>query len=182
MYQTTNTFFQAAVGLLVCLCLTILKVLLLFGNKNISISVFIFQKTSENDKSVHWVVKCNSGAGWWPACVQTLPNLLLQIWWTLLQEAFYSLPQSHIFILRELGYDGANQHTKKSFFGQVSDDFAMDEVRCTGNEASILDCPHQTSDNCGGSEGLGVICSSGEYNQLPRYKSFNCSLMVGRYV
>ena len=35
----------------------------------------------------------------------------------------------------------------------------MDDVQCTGNETSIFDCPHQTIDNCGGSEGLGVICS-----------------------
>ena len=82
--------------------------------------------------------------------------------------------------LRELGYDGASQHTTQSYFGQVSNEFGMDDVQCTGNEASIFDCPHQTTDNCGGSEGLGVICSTGEYNQLPRvkYKSLNCSLMV----
>ena len=37
----------------------------------------------------------------------------------------------------------------------------MDEVQCSGNEASIFDCPHQTTDNCAGTEGLGVICSTG---------------------
>ena len=51
-------------------------------------SAFLFQKASENDKSVqvHRVVQCYSGAGGWPACVQALPNWILQIWWTLLQE------------------------------------------------------------------------------------------------
>ena len=74
------------------------------------------------------------------------------------------LPQSPIFYFRELGYVRASQETIESHFGQVSDEFAMDDVQCSGNETSIFDCPHQTIDNCGGSEGLGVICS-GEYNQ-----------------
>merc|ERR1719507_2057628 len=63
-------------------------------------------------------------------------------------------------VCRELGYDGASQHTTHSYFGQVSNEFGMDEVQCTGNEASIFDCPHQTTDDCGRSEGLGVICST----------------------
>jgi hypothetical protein len=63
-------------------------------------------------------------------------------------------------VCRELGYNGESQHTTSSYFGQVSSDFGMDDVQCTGNEASIFDCPHQTTDNCGGTEGLGVICST----------------------
>ena len=109
---------------------------------------------------------------------------VLVFWITPLELLSPNWKRYPVIYFRELGYDGASQHTIRSYFGEVSDEFGMDEVQCTGNETSILDCPHQTSDNCGGSEGLGVICSSGEYNQLPRvrYKSFNCSLMVGRYV
>ena len=58
---------------------------------------------------------------------------------------------------RELGYYGG-QYTTKSHFGKVSDDFMMDEVQCKGNEEKLLDCPHKTEDDCGGKEGLGVIC------------------------
>ena len=58
---------------------------------------------------------------------------------------------------RELGYYGG-QYTTKSHFGKVSDDFMMDEVKCKGNEEKLLDCPHKTEDDCGGKEGLGVIC------------------------
>ena len=57
-----------------------------------------------------------------------------------------------------LGYPGG-QLTRKSQFGQVSEYFGMDDVRCTGNEASIFDCSYTTSDNCGADEGMGVICS-----------------------
>ena len=58
---------------------------------------------------------------------------------------------------RELGYYGG-QYTTKSHFGKVSDDFMMDEVQCKGNEEKLLDCPHETEDNCGAKEGLGAIC------------------------
>ena len=50
--------------------------------------------------------------------------------------------------------------TKNSHFGILeTSSFAMDNVQCTGSEATILDCPHFTVDNCGTSEGAGVICS-----------------------
>ena len=72
-----------------------------------------------------------------------------------------------------LGYN-AGRFTKMSQFGRVSDDFGMDNVKCVGNETSILDCPYSTEENCGGGEGLGVICSgSFEIKSLlnPKLKS-----------
>ena len=49
--------------------------------------------------------------------------------------------------------------TVQSHFGNVSNNFAMDDVKCTGREASILECPHSRVDDCGFHEGAGVICS-----------------------
>ena len=71
----------------------------------------------------------------------------------------FSLLHFHTFAPRMLGY-AYGQHTVRSFFGSVSSTFAMDNVRCTGNEASILDCPHLLHDDCDSSEGAGVICSN----------------------
>ena len=88
-----------------------------------------------------------------------LPRLFMKSLFLVLLIFYIFLPQSPIFYFRELGYVRASQETMESHFGQVSDEFAMDDVQCTGNETSIFDCPHQTIDNCGGSEGLGVICS-----------------------
>ena len=51
--------------------------------------------------------------------------------------------------------------TVKSKFGRVNSTFRMDDVKCTGNEDSLLDCQHNTEDNCGDSEGAGVICDRG---------------------
>merc|ERR1712112_733521 len=57
-----------------------------------------------------------------------------------------------------LGYS-SGKATMRSQFGRVSNTFKMDDVQCTGNEASLLDCPHRTMDDCGPHEGAGVICS-----------------------
>merc|ERR1711974_293712 len=55
-------------------------------------------------------------------------------------------------------------------FGQVPDDFMMDNVECEGTEEKLLDCNHKTKDNCNGNEGLGVICTpkKGETEQCPK--------------
>ena len=46
-------------------------------------------------------------------------------------------------------------------YGSVPSTFAMDDVACTGRESNIRNCRHNTRDNCGGSEGAGVVCNSG---------------------
>ena len=50
----------------------------------------------------------------------------------------------------------------------------MDDVRCVGNETTLLDCPHTTQENCGPNEGAGVICGVGKPHfcwelNVPRY-------------
>ena len=70
---------------------------------------------------------------------------------------------------RMLGYSDG-QHTTNSQFGPVSTAFRMDDVQCTGNEASLLDCPHNPRHNCGSHEGAGVICSNS--SNSGRLKSF----------
>ena len=77
-----------------------------------------------------------------------------------------------------LGYN-AGQFTKTSQFGRVSDDFGMDNVKCIGTEASILDCPHTTEEDCGGDEGLGVICSGIKSNLTIIYRVSRIDLPAG---
>ena len=47
-------------------------------------------------------------------------------------------------------------------FGQGSGQTFMDEVKCVGNETSILDCPYNGwgRHNCRHSQDVGVECSS----------------------
>jgi len=61
-------------------------------------------------------------------------------------------------VCRQLGYSGARERTTRSRFGNVEDNFRMDDVKCTGEETNILDCDHNPTDNCGVREGAGVIC------------------------
>ena len=46
-------------------------------------------------------------------------------------------------------------------FGKVPDIFEMDDVKCIGSEGGIESCPHKDIDNCGVSEGAGVVCTNG---------------------
>ena len=43
-------------------------------------------------------------------------------------------------------------------FGQVSSDFRMDNVRCSGTESNIFECPLSRTVDCGGNQGAGVVC------------------------
>ena len=46
-----------------------------------------------------------------------------------------------------------------SAFGDVPSNFQMDDVDCTGYESSLWDCQYTQYDNCGSTEGAGVVCS-----------------------
>merc|ERR1712212_528709 len=70
-------------------------------------------------------------------------------------------PENAEVVCRQLGYLGG-YITTNSFFGRVSSDFIMDDVNCNGTEEYIWRCPHDTEENCGGSDGMGVVCSNEE--------------------
>ncbi len=61
-------------------------------------------------------------------------------------------------VCRQLGFLRAVQITAKSKFGEVSETFSFDDLGCSGNERTIQDCAHVTTDDCNGSEGAGVVC------------------------
>ena len=63
-----------------------------------------------------------------------------------------------------MGFTGAARFTRESAFGHVSDDFAMDDVECNGDEASIQECTYLPEDNCGSGEAAGVVCSTTDNN------------------
>jgi hypothetical protein len=61
-------------------------------------------------------------------------------------------------MFRMLGFSSFN-FTTKSQFGIVPKEFGMDNVKCSGFESDIRDCPHDTTDDCSADEGAGMICS-----------------------
>ena len=48
----------------------------------------------------------------------------------------------------------------RSTYGSVPTNFIMDDVNCAGTEGTLEDCSYNPIDNCGSSEGAGVICRS----------------------
>ena len=49
-----------------------------------------------------------------------------------------------------------------AYFGQGSGPIWLDEVRCSGSEVNLSDCPHNGigRQNCGHHQDAGVICRS----------------------
>merc|ERR1712106_36620 len=64
-------------------------------------------------------------------------------------------------VCRMLGYP-SGVPTIKSRFGSVTSDYSLDDVMCDGTEQSLQDCKYSSQDNCGRSEGAGVICQESE--------------------
>ena len=63
-------------------------------------------------------------------------------------------------VCRQLGFPGVESATVESAFGTVSAEYAMDNVRCFGNETKLKDCYHKKEDACYGNEGAGVVCAT----------------------
>ena len=47
----------------------------------------------------------------------------------------------------------------ESEFGDVPNNFIIDNVQCGGSENALLDCKYSKYHNCGVKEGAGVVCS-----------------------
>merc|ERR1711915_920468 len=64
-------------------------------------------------------------------------------------------------VCRELGFYEGGYATKESYFGRVDleTQSGWDQVRCGGYESSLTECRHESHDDCGNSEGAGVVCN-----------------------
>jgi len=79
-------------------------------------------------------------------------------------------------VCKELGFSSGGYSTKESYFGKVDLErqSGFDEVRCSGRESSLVDCRHESHDDCGDGEGAGVVCyrEPGDYDEYEDY-SYN---------
>ena len=58
----------------------------------------------------------------------------------------------------------------------------MDNVRCTGTELSLIDCPHSRSHSCSHRDDAAVQCQTSKVNQqrsILIYKQFEYILYAG---
>ena len=84
----------------------------------------------------------------------------------------FDLKDAHV-LCRMAGYpEGASEYFNNSSpfgYGSSGHDFAVDDLKCTGNETSIDDCQHKEwyTDDCSKTEWAGVRCS-GEPSVLVR--------------
>ncbi|XP_008335611.1 deleted in malignant brain tumors 1 protein-like [Cynoglossus semilaevis] len=80
--------------------------------------------------------------------------------WGTVCDDYWSMNNAEV-LCRELGCGTVLELKKGGFFGEGNGEIWLDDVRCTGEEASILKCAHKPlgEHNCGHSEDVGVICS-----------------------
>ena len=72
-------------------------------------------------------------------------------------------------------YRGAVAASVNSAFGRGhwrSDDVLISNVRCTGHESNLLDCPYTVDDSCSGSDAASVVCMTNLGNTLEYMYTF----------
>ena len=65
-------------------------------------------------------------------------------------------------VCRQLGFPNVDSAPRSARFGAGSGQIWLDNVACSGNESSLVNCRHMGwgVENCGHSEDASVICSS----------------------
>ena len=74
-------------------------------------------------------------------------------------------------VCRELGFHEVERITKESQFGKVSVNFIMDNVECIGTEERLFNCTYNSDDDCGATEGAGVVCDKRSLEEISAEKA-----------
>lgn len=98
-------------------------------------------------------------------------------WGTICDDRF-DIKDAHV-ICRMLGFPGAIAAVREGRFGQGNGKILLDELACSGNESSILQCPHGGAGihNCKHNEDVGVICQEIKPDYTKR-GTWNCSINI----
>ena len=87
----------------------------------------------------------------------------VEIWynsqWNTVCDDSWGINDANV-VCQQLGYRGAITAHQSAHFGQGSGQILLDDLRCTGREASLLECSHNgiNDHNCGHHEDASVTC------------------------
>ncbi|XP_015418860.1 PREDICTED: neurotrypsin [Myotis davidii] len=114
---------------------------------------------------VHWSgVRCRGDEGGLQLCARDLHEGRVELyhagrWGTVCDDQWDDADAE--VICRQLGLSGVARAWTRAYFGEGSGPVLLDEVRCTGNELAIEECPKGSwgEHNCGHGEDAGVSCT-----------------------
>ena len=87
----------------------------------------------------------------------------VEIWynsqWNTVCDDFWDINDANV-VCQQLGYQGAVTAHQSAHFGQGSGQILLDDLQCTGREASLLECRHRGINNhdCGHGQDASVTC------------------------
>ena len=92
------------------------------------------------------------------------------VWGTVCDNFFENIDAE--VVCRQLGFSTSGARSfRNAFFGEGTGPIFLDVVSCTGNEETLLSCPHFQADKfCRHNKDAGVRCPAPEGEQL-HYKS-----------
>ena len=78
--------------------------------------------------------------------------------WGTVCDDYWDINDANV-VCRELGFSRASGAPHSAKYGQRSGSIRMDDVKCQGNETSLLQCPHKAvTSGCSHSEDASVEC------------------------
>ena len=87
----------------------------------------------------------------------------VEVWyqdtWNTVCDHYWSIKDGDV-VCGQLGYQRASRTHRKAFFGEGCGRILLDNLECTGEESSLLDCTHNGvfTHNCGHQDDAGVTC------------------------